>query len=201
MRYKKIKYMSILLFVGLGSCKNEPKPTNNNVNTASENNQNSLETESKVAAIPKRKNFLAGTWAVSERTDTFTVVRNAQSIRVVMMRDANTTYAEKGTYNRTQTVRLLDKKGITVLSYQGALSGRWKFEEDGRWLETVDSCDLAETVTTFTDGQKIDCAKIKKGIFQGAKEVNFEEFSDTKISFKGRDPNGLGFHTVLMKQY
>lgn len=200
MQYKGWKLASITLLAGLLSCQNDPKQANNNANTASEN-ATASQTSNKVAAIAKRKHFLAGTWAVSERTDSFTVVRNTQPLRVVMMRDATTAYNENGSYNRTQTVRLLDKKGTTVLSYQGALSGRWKFEEDGRWLETVDSCDLAETVTTFEDGQKIDCAKIKKGVFLGAKEVNFEEFSSTKISFNGRDPNGLGFHTVLMKQY
>lgn len=201
MQHKSWKFVFIALLVGLFACQNDKKPINNNENTSSGNTADSPKTPNKVAIIPKRKHFLVGTWAVSERTDSFTVVRNTQPLRVVMMRDATTTYNENNSYNRTQTVRLLDKKGTTVLSYQGALSGRWKFEEDGRWLETVDSCDLAETVTTFEDGQKIDCEKIKKGVFVGAKEVNFEEFSATKISFSGRDPNGLGFHTVLMKQY
>ncbi len=199
MQYKSKKNIFALLIIGLIACNNEPTNKNKS-NTVEELPNNAPETPNKVADLPKRKQFLVGNWAVSERTDSFSVIRNAESIRVVMMRNANTLYDKNGTYNRTQTVRLLDKRGATVLSYQGALGGRWKFEADGRWLETVDSCNLAENVTTFTDGQKIDCSKIKKGVFQGAKEVNFEEFSETKIIFRGRDPNGLGFHTVLMKQ-
>lgn len=199
MQQKYWNGLPIALLLGMIACKNDPKINSNQANNSTEIAKNTPEIVSKVADISKRKSILVGNWVVSERTDTFSVVRNAQSLRVVMMRNASTQYAANGTYKRTQTVRLLDKKGTPILSYQGLLSGKWKFEDDGRWLETVDSCDLAETVTTFTDGQKIDCSKIKKGIFQGAKEVNFEEFGESKISFKGRDPNGLGFHTVLMK--